>query len=48
MTKKLIALLLTVFLFAGATFAQTTGRSNEVKTVRLNIDGFLKSKSGAI
>lgn len=48
MTKKLIAILLTALPFAGAAFAQTTGRAKEVKTVRLHIDGFMKSKSGAI
>ena len=48
MTRKLAAILLTAVLFAGAVFAQTTGRAKELKTVRLHIDGFMKSKSGAI
>lgn len=48
MTRKLTVILFTALLFAGAVFAQTGGRANEVKTVRLHIDGFMKSKSGAI
>jgi hypothetical protein len=48
MTKKLVAVLLTPVLFAGAVFAQTTGRAKDVKTVTIRIDGFMKSKSGAI
>jgi len=48
MTKKLAAMLLMAVLFAGAVFAQTTGRAKEVKAVTIRIDGFLKSKSGAI
>jgi hypothetical protein len=48
MTRKLTAMFLTTLLFAGAIFAQTAGRTKEVKTVRLRIDGFMKSKSGAI
>jgi hypothetical protein len=35
-------------LFAGAVFAQTAMRAKEVKTVTIRIDGFMKSKSGAI
>jgi hypothetical protein len=52
MTRKLTAILLTALLFAGAVFAQTTGRAKavktETKTARLHIDGFMKSKSGAV
>jgi hypothetical protein len=48
MTKKLISMLLTAALFAGAAFAQTTARAKELKTVTIRIDGFMKSKSGAI
>jgi hypothetical protein len=48
MTIKLAAMLLMTVLFASAVFAQTTGRPKEVKTVRVHIDGFQKSKSGAI
>jgi hypothetical protein len=48
MTKKLVAILLMTVLFAGAVFAQTTGRAKKLKTVTIRIDGFMKSKSGAI
>jgi hypothetical protein len=48
MTKKLVAALLTPVLFAGAVFAQTAARAKDVKTVTIRIDGFMKSKSGAI
>jgi hypothetical protein len=44
MTKKLVAVLLTPVLFAGT----VAGRAKEVKTVTIRIDGFMKSKSGAI
>jgi len=48
MTNKLTAMLLMVALFAGAAFAQTTGRAKELKTVTIRIDGFMKSKSGTV
>jgi len=48
MTKKLIAILLMTVFFAGAVFAQTTVRAKKLKTVTIRIDGFMKSKSGAI
>jgi len=48
MTKKLTAMLLTIALFAGAAFAQTTGRAKELKTVTIRTDGFMKSRSGAV
>jgi hypothetical protein len=48
MTKKLTAMLLMTVFLAGAVFAQTVGGANEVKTVTIRIDGFMKSKSGAI
>ena len=48
MTKKLVAVLLMTILFAGTGFAQTDGRAKDVKTVTIRIDGFMKSKSGAI
>ncbi|MGH9768385.1 MAG: hypothetical protein ACREAB_13215 [Blastocatellia bacterium] len=48
MTKKLAAMLLMAILLAGAVFAQTTGQPKEVKTITIRIDGFMKSKSGAI
>lgn len=48
MTKKLTAMLLMSVLFAGAGFAQTTARAKEVRLVTIRIDGFMKSKSGAI
>ena len=48
MTKKLIAPLLIAILFAGTCFAQMSGKVKEVKSVTIHIDGFMKSKSGAI
>ncbi len=48
MIRKLIAMLLTAVFFAGAVFAQTAGRAKEVKAVTIHIDGFMKSKSGAV
>jgi hypothetical protein len=48
MIKKLVAALLTPVLFAGTVFAQTAARAKDVKTVTIRIDGFMKSKSGAI
>jgi len=48
MTKKLAVLLLMTFFFAGIVSAQTSGRAKEVKAVTIRIDGFMKSKSGAI
>ncbi len=43
-----LAMLLTSVLFAGAVLAQTTERAKEAKTVTTHIDGFMKSRSGAI
>ena len=48
MTKKFIATLLITISFAGTCFAQMSGRAKEVKSVTIHIDGFMKSKSGAI
>jgi len=48
MTRKLTAMLLTAVFFAGAAFAQTSGRTKETKAVTIRIDGFMKSKSGAV
>jgi hypothetical protein len=48
MTKILVAILLMTVLFSGAAFAQTIGRAKGVKTITIRIDGFMKSKSGAI
>lgn len=48
MTKELVAVLLMTVLFAGTVFEQTAGRAKDVKTVTIRIDGFMKSKSGAI
>jgi hypothetical protein len=48
MTKKLTAMLLTAVFLAGAVFAQTSGETKGVKAVTIRIDGFMKSKSGAI
>ena len=48
MTRKLPAILLTAVFFAGAVFAQTPGRAKGIKAVTIRIDGFIKSKSGAV
>jgi hypothetical protein len=48
MTKKLTAMLLMTAFLAGAVFAQTVGGAKGVKAVTIRIDGFMKSKSGAI
>jgi hypothetical protein len=48
MTKKLTAMLLMAVFLAGAVFAQTAGGTKGVKAVTIRIDGFIKSKSGAI
>jgi hypothetical protein len=48
MTRKPTAMLLTAVFFAGAVFAQTPGRTKEIKAVTIRIDGFMKSKSGAV
>jgi len=48
MTKKLTAMLLTAVFLAGAVFAQTAFGTKGVKAVTIRIDGFMKSKSGAI
>ena len=48
MTKKLAAMLLMAVFLAGAVFAQTAGGTKVVKAVTIRIDGFMKSKSGAI
>lgn len=48
MARKLTGVLLMTVLFANAVFAQTSGRAKEVKAVTIRIDGFMKSKSGAV
>ena len=48
MTRKFTALFLMAVFFTGAVLAQTTGRAKEGKTVTIRIDGFMKSKSGAV
>lgn len=51
MTLKLALLIFVLILPAGIAFPQATKQSkqtNKVKTVRIHIDGFQKSKSGAI
>jgi len=48
MTKKLTAILLMAVFLAGAVFAQTSGGTKGDKAVTIRIDGFMKSKSGAI
>jgi hypothetical protein len=48
MTKQLASMLLTAVLLAGAVFGQTAVGTKGVKAVTIRIDGFMKSKSGAI
>ena len=48
MTNKLFAMLLMAVYLAGAVFAQTAGGAKGVSAVTIRIDGFMKSKSGAI
>ena len=48
MIKKLAAPLLMAVFLAGAAFAQTAGWAKGVRAVTIRIDGFMKSKSGAI
>ena len=52
MTLKLIPLVLTLALLSGVAFSQETKLPAETRqkmeTVRLHIDGFSKSKSGAV
>jgi len=48
MTKKITAMLLAAVFLAGAVFAQTAGGAKGVRAVTIRIDGFMKSKSGAI
>ena len=48
MTKKLASMLLTAALLASAVFGQTAVETKVVKAVTIRIDGFMKSKSGAI
>jgi hypothetical protein len=51
MTLKLSLLILALALFAGVGFSQTAKPSKQttkLKTIRVHIDGFQKSKSGAI
>ena len=52
MTQTLTALFLAFFLVAGSGFCQQPDRpsvkNRKMKTVRIHIDGFSKSKSGAV
>ncbi|MGH9849268.1 MAG: hypothetical protein ACREBD_05360 [Blastocatellia bacterium] len=48
MTVRLTVALLTMIILAGAAFSQATTQAKQVKTVRIHIDGFMKSKSGAV
>ncbi len=51
MRLKIALLMLTLMLPAGVAFPQATKQAkqtNKIKTVRVHIDGFQKSKSGAI
>ena len=49
---KLTLIAVSLILLAGAAFAQTAKRPGnakpKMKTIRLHIDGFQKSKSGAV
>jgi hypothetical protein len=48
MTVRLTFVLLAVIILAGAAFSQITDQPERLKTVRIHIDGFMKSKSGAV
>jgi hypothetical protein len=48
MKIKILALLVAFLMLNGITFAQKKLERSSIKTVRLHIDGFLKSKSGAV
>ena len=48
MTVRLFSSLLTVIVLAGAAFSLATAQSKQVKTVRIHIDGFMKSNSDAV
>ena len=48
MIKKLTAMLLMAVFLTSAVFAQKDGRAKGVRAVTIRIDGFMKSKSGAI
>lgn len=51
MRLKITLLIFALMLPAGIAFPQTTKQAkqtNKIKTVRVHIDGFQKSKSGAI
>jgi len=48
MTGELTAMLLMAGFFVGAVIAQTSGRAKKLKAVTIHIDGFMKSKSGAV
>jgi len=51
MTLRFIPLFLALVLSAGTAFPQSTKQSKEtgqVKAVTVHIDGFMKSKSGAV
>jgi len=48
MTVRLTAALVAIILLAGAAFSQKTGQAEKGKTVTIDIDGFMRSKSGAV
>ena len=51
MTRNLAVLSLAVLLLGGASLSQTAKQSadqEKFKTARVHIDGFMKSKSGAV
>ncbi len=48
MKMKILALLCATLILNELAFAQKKSEKTSIKTVRLHIDGFLKSKSGAV
>jgi hypothetical protein len=47
-TIKLASLFFALFLLTGVAFPTVTNKQERTKTISVHIDGFMKSKSGAI
>jgi len=47
-TIKLASLFFALFLLTGDAFPTVTNKQERTKTISVHIDGFMKSKSGAI
>lgn len=48
MTVKLASVFFALFLLTGAAFPEVTNKQERTKTISVHIDGFMKSKSGAV